>query len=95
MVIQVVAALILFIAAVEGAGSAATLANSLHIGAKTMASTVFAVGIVLFFLLFYGYFVFFEKLWNGQRSQERRRKVFKKYGNNKGSLYNVHLSAQL
>ena len=71
MIIQFVAAFLLFIAAIEGAGSAATLARSLHIGEKAMASTVFAVGILLFFVLFYGYFVFFEKLWNGQTPGKR------------------------
>ena len=71
MIIQFVAAFLLFIAAIEGAGSAATLARSLHIAEKAMASTVFAVGILLFFVLFYGYFVFFEKLWNGQTPGKR------------------------
>ena len=71
MIIQSLVAILLFIAALEGAASAATFARSLHIGEKAMASTVFAVGVLLFFVVFYGYFVFFEKLWNGQTPGKR------------------------
>jgi uncharacterized RDD family membrane protein YckC len=71
MVIQTIVAIVLFIAAANAATSATALANSLHLGAKAMASTVLAVGILLFFLLFYGYFIAFEKLWNGQTPGKR------------------------
>ncbi len=49
-----------------GASRAHLVANALHIGSKAFASTVFAITLTLVFLIFYGYFVFFEKLWNGQ-----------------------------
>jgi uncharacterized RDD family membrane protein YckC len=71
MIIQTIIAIALFIAAANAATSATALANSLHLGAKAMASTVLAVGILLFFLLFYGYFIAFEKLWNGQTPGKR------------------------
>lgn len=71
MIIQIVAALLLLIAAIEGANSAASLAKFLHLGGKGLESTVAAVGIFLFFLLFNGYFIVFEKLWNGQTPGKR------------------------
>jgi uncharacterized RDD family membrane protein YckC len=71
MVIQITAAIVLFIVAVQGAASAAALAKLIHLSEKALASTVFAVGILLFFVLFYGYFVIFEKLWNGQTPGKR------------------------
>jgi uncharacterized RDD family membrane protein YckC len=46
-------------------------AAALHLSPKTFESTVVAVAIVLFFTIFYGYFVFFEKIWNGQTPGKR------------------------
>lgn len=71
MVIQIIGAILLIIAAAEGASSAGAVAHFLGLSQKAMASTVFAVGIILFFLVFYGYFVIFEKLWNGQTPGKR------------------------
>jgi len=71
MIIQAVVTVLLLIAAIEGATSAASLAKSLHIGEKAMTSTVSAIGILLLFLIFYGYFIIFEKLWNGQTPGKR------------------------
>ncbi len=49
-----------------GAARAHLVADAIHIGSKAFASTVFAVTLMLVFVIFYGYFVFFEKVWNGQ-----------------------------
>jgi len=71
MIIQAVAAITLLIIAAEGTTRAASLANALHLSAKETFSIVLAVGIFSFFTLFFGYFIAFEKLWNGQTPGKR------------------------
>ncbi|MDQ6766498.1 MAG: RDD family protein, partial [Candidatus Eremiobacteraeota bacterium] len=71
MIIQSLAALVIVILAFQASGRASMLAHSLHLGGKTLASTVLAVSVFLFFALFYGYFIAFEKLWNGQTPGKR------------------------
>lgn len=65
-VIQTVIFGVIFIAGVVGAARALALATALHISPKDVGSTVLAITITLVFIIYYGYFVFFEKLWNGQ-----------------------------
>ena len=69
--IQALVLLALFIAAVSGAGRAGTLANALHLGGKSLSSTVVAVSILLLFIILYGYFIVFEMAWNGQTPGKR------------------------
>ena len=46
-------------------------AAALHMNPKSFQSTVLAITVLLFFTIFYGYFVFFEKFWNGQTPGKR------------------------
>lgn len=69
--IQLVVAVLIGIAAAVGANRAASLASALSLSPKSLASTVVAVGIILAFALFYGYFIVFDKLWNGQTPGKR------------------------
>ena len=71
MAIQVVLAVLLLIVAGEGSDKALALAKSLHLQGKALESTMIAVGVLLFFGLFYGYFIVFEKYWNGQTPGKR------------------------
>ena len=71
MAIQIVVAIIVVVAALAAGDRAVALANSLHLSGKTLASTVLAISILLFFALFYGYFIVFEKIWNGQTPGKR------------------------
>ncbi len=71
LAIQILASLVLLIAAFAGASRAASLGGALHLSGKEMTSTVLAVGILLFFAIFYGYFIVFEMLWNGQTPGKR------------------------
>jgi DNA-binding PadR family transcriptional regulator len=70
-VIQGIAAMALFIGVAAAAQRMHFTAAALHLNAKTFESTVVAVAILLFFTIFYGYFVFFEKIWNGQTPGKR------------------------
>lgn len=70
-VIQGVVITTLFIAVAVAATRAHLTAAALHLDPKTFQSTVFAVALLLFFTIFYGYFVFFEKAWNGQTPGKR------------------------
>ena len=45
------------------------------IGSRNAPKWVYAVGIVIVFLLFSGYFAFFEWLWNGQTPGKRWLKL--------------------
>jgi uncharacterized RDD family membrane protein YckC len=69
--IQAGAFIVLFLAGLLGARRATSLASSMHLSQKSLESTVIAVGILLAFVLFYGYFIAFEKLWNGQTPGKR------------------------
>ncbi len=71
MIIQVTAFILIFIAGSVGAPRAAAIATALHVSQKLFASTVIAVTILVVFNIFYGYFIFFEKMWNGQTPGKR------------------------
>ena len=47
------------------------IASSLHLSQKTLGSTLAATIILVVFALFYGYFIVFEKLWDGQTPGKR------------------------
>ncbi len=70
-IIQVAAFVALIIIGSAGARRAASLASALHLSQKNLESTVVAVGILLVFCLFYGYFIAFEQYWNGQTPGKR------------------------
>jgi len=63
---QALIVIVLLVAVGTGATRAHLTATTLHVDPKTFQSTVLAVAVLLFFTIFYGYFVFFEKVWNGQ-----------------------------
>lgn len=71
MVIQVVATILVIILGALGAQRTLALAAALHLSEKSLASTTFAVSIILAFLIWFGYFIIFEKLWNGQTPGKR------------------------
>jgi uncharacterized RDD family membrane protein YckC len=71
MAIQIGVSIVLLIVAFSGASRAASLGRALHMNGKEMTSTVLAVAILLFFAIFYGYFIIFEMLWNGQTPGKR------------------------
>lgn len=65
-IIQALVFGLILLVGVLGATRAHSVATSLHLGGKTFESLVGATLIILFFVIFYGYFVVFEKVWNGQ-----------------------------
>jgi len=62
---------VLGILAATGARGVAAIASLLHWSAKTLESTIVAAVVLTLFVLFYGYFIAFEKLWNGQTPGKR------------------------
>jgi uncharacterized RDD family membrane protein YckC len=62
------AVLLLFAAATPRAPA---VASALHLSGKNFASLVLAILILLFFVIYYGYFVLFERYWNGQTPGKR------------------------
>jgi uncharacterized RDD family membrane protein YckC len=52
-------------------GTAASRMPSLHLGEKNFASFVLAGIILAVFFVYYGYFVLFERYWNGQTPGKR------------------------
>ena len=70
-VIQSFVLILLLIGLALVARRTASFAHSVHLGEKSLTSTELAVVILSLFLLFYGYFIIFEKLWNGQTPGKR------------------------
>src|SRR5579864_2797096 len=64
-IVQSLIVIALLVAVGAGATRAHLTATTLHVDPKTFQSTVLAAAVLLFFTIFYGYFVFFEKVWNG------------------------------
>ncbi|MBC5805877.1 MAG: RDD family protein [Candidatus Eremiobacter antarcticus] len=69
--IQLAASIVLFIGGIVVLKRAGVIGAALRLGSKNAESTALAVGIVLFFLIWYGYFIFFEQIWNGQTPGKR------------------------
>jgi uncharacterized RDD family membrane protein YckC len=64
--------LIILVLVIGGAAMQQThLAPALHVSAKTLGSLALAVFLLLVFVIYYGYFVFFEKVWRGQTPGKR------------------------
>jgi len=69
--IQAFIAIVIIIAGGLAAPRAEQIAGALHLNRRDLGSTVIAIIIVLVFLLFYGYFMLFEQIWNGQTPGKR------------------------
>jgi uncharacterized RDD family membrane protein YckC len=66
-----IAQVILVFAVLLTIGTAASRMPSLHLGGKNFASFVLAGIILAVFFIYYGYFVLFERYWNGQTPGKR------------------------
>ncbi len=64
--IQLAASIILLLTGIAVLKRVGVIGVFMRLGGKNAESTALAVGIVLFFLIWYGYFIFFEQVWNGQ-----------------------------
>lgn len=71
MIIQGLVSIVLIILAAVATPRALSVATALHIGSKTFASAVIAAGILIFFIIWFAYFIFFEQIWNGQSPGKR------------------------
>ncbi len=69
--IQIVVAFALFLLLAWAMRGVAPLASAMQAGGKTLYSSLMAGLIIGSFLLFYGYFILFEKIWNGQTPGKR------------------------
>lgn len=69
--IQLAVSLVLFIAGLALLKRVGAIGVFMRLGSKNAESTAMAVGILLLFLIWYGYFIFFEQVWNGQTPGKR------------------------
>jgi uncharacterized RDD family membrane protein YckC len=70
-IIQSLGALAILLLALWAAPGAQSLAASLHIKSATFQAVVISIAVIMLFLLYSGYFIAFETLWNGQTPGKR------------------------
>lgn len=70
-IIQVIVLIAIFALAIASTRGVSAIAGSLHLSGKSLGSALIATIVLGFFLLFYGYFIAFEMLWNGQTPGKR------------------------
>jgi uncharacterized RDD family membrane protein YckC len=70
-VVQVAVLIALLTLGVASTRGVTATASSLHISQRTLGSTLAAAIVLTIFVLFYGYFIVFEKMWNGQTPGKR------------------------
>jgi len=71
LIIQTVAAISILLIDVWAAPGAGAIASALGMRSTTMEAIQVAIVVIIMFLLYFGYFVAFETLWNGQTPGKR------------------------
>jgi uncharacterized RDD family membrane protein YckC len=70
-IIQAVAMIVVVLVVGSVVTRTRSTAIAMHLGGKSYESLVLAILITLLFVIFYGYFVVFERVWNGQTVGKR------------------------
>jgi uncharacterized RDD family membrane protein YckC len=71
LVIQIFVGIAIVLLAIWAAPGAQALAQAMHLGSASFQTIVFAIAILMLFLVYSGYFIAFETLWNGQTPGKR------------------------